>query len=236
LIEKKADEIFVLCWAHYAPAIAFMYRDDQRIKVVPITGGRELFDCCNIIPQVNSKYLYWLGHSDAFPSEYLASDVEYHGASWGFLSDNYSWLHRCYYEYSKVDWKYRFTEFSFARSMENEFRVFNKLNPNHEEYIFVHDDPSRGHHLNVNLVKDLVGKDIKIIRNDPSEMLFFYPMILQNAKQIHLMESSFRCLIETIPTESVEFYFHDYVRRTGRLVYNDKICPVETRKPWVVVE
>jgi hypothetical protein len=119
--------------------------------------------------------------------------------------------------------------------MKEESRVFDKLNPNHEEYIFVHDDPNRNHRLNMDLVKELVGKDIKVIRNDPSESIFFYPMILQNAKQIHMMESSFRCLIEGIPTEGTEFYFHHYVRKTDGLVYDNKICPVETRKPWVVL-
>jgi hypothetical protein len=60
-------------------------------------------------------------------------------------------------------------------------------------------------------------------------------LLIQNAKQVHLMESSFRCFVETLPTEGVEFYLHHYIRNSERLVYDGKICPRETRKPWQVI-
>jgi hypothetical protein len=239
LIQKKVDEIYVFCWSHYAPSVAFMYRDDPRIKIVPITSGREYEESRPLIPHLNSKYVYLLGHNitpDRPMHDVVNPNAEYYQVSWRNLADTFQWGHRNYYEYCMVDWKYRFTECEFARAMKEEARVFDKLNPNHEEYIFMQDDATRGHHMRMDLVKELVGKDIKIITNDPSEPIFFYPMILQNAKQIHLMESSFRCLIETIPTEGVDFYFHHYIRKTERLVYDGKICPVETRKPWIVIE
>jgi len=235
LIEKKADEIFVFCWAHYAPAVSFMCRDDPRIRVVPMNSGRELIESREIVPQINSKYNYVFGPVDIW-SDLLPEGAEYHQMSVDTSLEKFQWGHRNYYDFSNVDWKFRFTESVLARSLQNEARVFDKLNPNHEEYIFVQDDASRGHHIREDLIKNLAGKDIKIIRNDPSEMLFFYPMILQNAKQLHLMESSFRCLVETIPTEGVEFYLHHYIRNSIRLVYDGKICPVETRKSWIVIE
>lgn len=236
LIKHNADEIFVMCWAHYAQTVAFMYRDDIRIKIVPITSGRELVESRHAVSQLNSKYIYIFGPDRGIWDDLFHKETQLNQLTVNESLEKYPWGHRNYYDFSGIDWKYRFTETLLARSLEHENMVFNKLNPNHEEYVFVQDDPYRNHHMNMDLVKDLVGKDVKVIRNDPSEMLFFYPMILQNAKQIHIMESSFRCLLETIPTEGVEFFLHHYIRKTDRLVYDSKICPVETRKPWIVIE
>ena len=65
--------------------------------------------------------------------------------------------------------------------------------------------------------------------------MFYFGTILQNAKQVHVMESSLRSLIEVLPMEETELYYHQYIRNTDRMVINGKINPIETRKPWQVI-
>lgn len=236
--EKNMDHLYVLAWHHYGQAVAYMFRDDPRIRVVGINSGAEYQQSRQIISEINPDYLYILGHdvTPAFPFEDLVRpNTKYFQESWTSMSNRFTGLHEIYYNSIGMDWKHRYVSSYYQRDMQEENRVLNKLNPNHEEFVFVQDDPNRGFTFNKEKVLHLAGKDVKIIHNDTSENLFHYGLLLQNAKQIHLMESSFRCFVETLPTEGVEFYLHQYIRNTGRLVYDGKICPRETRKPWQVI-
>ena len=58
-----------------------------------------------------------------------------------------------------------------------------------------------------------------------SENLFHFCKILENAKQIHCMESCFRSLVETLDTKG-EFFFHNF--RDGASGYLGN----STQKPW----
>ena len=104
------------------------------------------------------------------------------------------------------------------RDMDEEERVYNKLNPSNEEYIFVHDDETRGFKIDID-------NDLKIIRNDITENIFHFPMILEKAKEIHVMESSFKSMVEHFDVDG-DLYFHDFRQHPlGRHV-----------KKWKVVE
>ena len=238
IFDKQLDKLYILAWEKYAYLVAYMYRDEPRIQVVAIRDGLEYHDSRAAISHYNTGAVYLLGHA-VLPGQpfedLIGPDVEYRQVSWADLSAKYPYGHRNYYEFMNIDWKHRFTDTIYVRDMKEEERLFNKLNPNHEEYVFVQDDPRRGFSFDKDKVLNLIGKDVKIISNDTSENLFHYGMIVQNAQQVHLMESSFRCFVETVPTEGVEFYLHHYIRNSERLVYDGKICTVETRKPWQVI-
>jgi hypothetical protein len=238
LIDHNLDCIYVGAWPQYYSSVQRMFSDDPRIIVVNISSGAEYHYIREYFKQIKPSHWYLLGHTilPGQPFEDLVTpDTKYYQISWGELREIYPYGHRNYYEYLNIDWKHRFISCYFNRNIPEETRVFNKLNPNHEEYIFVQDDGRRGFSLDMNIVQKYSG-NYKIIYNDTTENLFDMYMILQNAKQIHLMESSVRCLIETIPMENGEFYLHHYIRNSERLVYDDNICPIETRKPWVVLQ
>ena len=238
IVEKKLDVLYVLAWQHYEGLVKYMFRDDERIQVIGIGSGMEYHHSRHIISEVKPDLLYLLGHAvtPQAPFEDLClPHTEYHQVAWTDLESRMIGGHQCYYHDLGMDWKYRFTDCYYQRDLREEERVFNKLNPNHEEYVFVQDDFRRGFNFNQEKVLELTGKDVKIIVNDSSENIFHYGLLLQNAKQIHLMESSFRCLVETIPTEGVEFYYHHYIRNNDRMCFDGKMAPDETRKSWNVV-
>ena len=86
--------------------------------------------------------------------------------------------------------------------VKEEERVFNKLNPENEDFIFVHDESSSGK------VDLKIDTNLKIIKNDITENIFHFAKVLKEAKEIHLMESSFKSMAEHFPTDG-ELYFHD---------------------------
>jgi len=237
LIDHELDGVYVGAWRHYAPAVKHMFRDDSRIQVVPIDSGSEYHQIRHLVSAIKPAAWYLLGHT-VLPGQpfddLVTKDMKYYQVSWAELKDQYSYGHRNYYEFMEIDWSHRFMSSYYHRDIPEETRVFNKLNATNEDYAFVQDDPRRGFKFDMRKIQELTG-DLKIIYNDTSENIFNYGILLQNAKQIHLMESSMRCLVETLPTEETSFYLHHYIRNTERLVYDGKICPVETRKPWQVI-
>ena len=95
--------------------------------------------------------------------------------------------------------------FYYQRDLNDEVRVLEKLNPHNEPFAFVHDDPKRGF-----VIPDAVAKQgLKILRNDLSENIFSYLKVLEQATEIHCMESSFKSLTELFPTNG-KLYFHDF--------------------------
>lgn len=239
LVEHKLDIIYVTAWQQYQSMVEFMFRDDSRIKVVGIPSGGEYYAIRYIIQNTNPATVYIMGH-DVLPGQpyddLIKPGMDYYQVAWTTLEkQTIDVLQKCFYDYMNIDWKHRFISCYYSRDMQQENRVFNKLNPNDEDYIFILDDASRGYSMDMNKVAKINDKNYKIIYNDKSENMFYFGTILQNAKQIHVMESSLRSLIEVLPMENNEFYYHQYIRNTDRMIIDGKINPIETRKPWQIV-
>lgn len=239
LVEHKLDAIYITAWHQYQSMVEFMFRDDSRIKVIGIPSGGEYHAIRYIIQNLNPKCIYILGH-EVLPGQpyddLIKTDTEYYQVSWTHLEkQTTNVLQKCFYDFMDIDWKHRFISCYYSRDMEQEDRVFNKLNPNNDDYIFILDDASRGHSMNMDKVAKLNDNNYKIIYNDKSENMFYLGTILQNAKQVHCMESSLRSLIEVLPMENTELYYHQYIRNTDRMVFEGKINQIETRKPWQVI-
>jgi len=125
-----------------------------------------------------------------------------------------------FYKIAGVPYSERFEGFRLQRNFSEEQRLYEKLNPTGEDYIFVHDDPLRG--FNINLAND---QNLKVIRNDPSENIFHYGLLIERAKQFHCIESCLRCFCEHLDTDGVELFYHNTVRPN----------PLSTRKTWTWV-
>ena len=69
----------------------------------------------------------------------------------------------------------------------------------------MHDDPSRGFNIDLKLN----NKNLKIIKNDIRYNIFDYILLLKNAEEIHLMPSSFYCLIESIKNINATLYCYN---------------------------
>lgn len=251
LIQHQLDEIYVLCWISrwdapgkvgYAQQIAYMYRDNPKIKVLGMHSGGESAALAVAVEKIAPTHLFSLAGTYPPNSQNLHAiqKILPNSCYWKFVEDESIFAQSPYmqlnfYKICDVPLNNRFTHTFFVRDLAEEQRVLDKLNPNHEEYIFVHDDSRRGFSINTNLLFELAGKSYKVIQNDLDEIVFHYPMLLQNAKQIHVMESAIRCMLETISVDGVELFLHQYVRKTPVLVENNVINKHETRKPWRVL-
>lgn len=212
LVGSRAEEVAVFVRDNNLPRVARMFDDESRIHLIPIPPEACVTDVSNL--QFVDSYmgshegnLLRLGFGQMSKAPQLNFD-------------------EVFYIFAGVPFDNRWTRFSIRRDFVEEWRVLSKLNPTGEPYMFVHDDPSRGFSFD-----PPNSSGLKIIRNDPTEDIFSMIGVLENASEIHCMESSFRCLIESIPSVNCPLYLHKMVR------FANQPNPALSlgRKPWVEV-
>ena len=106
-----------------------------------------------------------------------------------------------FYEGSKIPFSVRFSNFHIDRDLELEQKITNELNPNGEKYIFTH-----------NINKDKIKSNFKIIDNPTNYNIFNLISLIENAEEVHIMESSIKCLVNSYKMNKPKFFYHNYVR------------------------
>jgi hypothetical protein len=100
-----------------------------------------------------------------------------------------------------VPFSYRFEKFSFKRDLDLEENIMSELNPNNEKYIFIH-----------NVDKNKINSKLKVIENPIKYSIFNLIKLIENAEEVHLMESSIKCLVNSYKMDNPSFFYHNYVR------------------------
>ena len=197
----------------YKEMTEWMYRDEPRIDVIGIDeNGLER----HLVDQVLTKKL--IGTDDKFlrvGHEYYRDQCNENGPMPCDM---------IFYNQINMPYSCRFDDCYWERDMEEENRVYNKLAPKDQDYIFVHDDPNRKEVSGGFVIRDdQTNSNLAIVRNDMDESIFHLGMLLENAKEVHVMESSIRCMVEFLKPglleNGVKLYFHNF---RGGPSYNEE--------------
>ena len=138
-----------------------------------------------------------------------------------------------FYKQMSQNYKNRFTNCYWKRNIKEEDRVYKKLvkNPK-KKYIFLHDEPS----LNYIIDKSFFSKGCEIIKNDKSEILFNLGKVIENASELHLMESSIRNMVETLKLKSKNNFLYIWRRKNMAPRYDYKIKKIiGSRIKWKII-
>ena len=123
----------------------------------------------------------------------------------------------------------RWDSFKVNRDIEKEKYLYQLLGCDKKDYIFLHEDVSR----NFIIDRKKIPENISIIEpnmNMKEFNLVDYTKIIENAKEIHVIESSFAAYIESLPLD-IPLYAHRYSR--GHAL-NDFRHEFTYKKPWVI--
>ena len=186
------DKVGVFAKSSYYDMVKYMYRDDDSIEVIEIDGNNEYQDV----------YEYMMNNSD---SDFLRVGHENYPGP-GYEEQTGKNCCQIFYEQVGIPYDVHYDMFHIERDLDEEKRVYDKLNPSGEPFIFVHDDPDRGHTLDRS---HFLNSKLKVIENDLDENIFHFIKILENAKEIHCMESCFKILVEFFSTTD-KLFFHDF--------------------------
>ena len=192
---ERYDEVVIFSKEPYLPIVKFLYRDCSKIKIQCVPTG------------TSAELMAIWDYLDSFEGDVVVAGFFNYNKNLRFFEQQGFGPAQSFYYLANVPFKYRKEKFYIKRDLEKEKETLESLNPTNEDFIFVHDDPSRGFEISIT-------KDIKIIRNDPTRDFFSMLGVLTKAKEIHCMSSSYFCLIdcmdETLFTDAK--YLHTSVR------------------------
>ena len=228
LKRKKNNLILVFCKNNLFKMVNFMYRDEKRIKLIPIktTNNSEKEFSTKIEKYIknlskNSKIIR-IGFSDF--------NLIYNKF---YSYKNPITYDMVFYKQLKIPYHKRFTECYWKRDYKEEERVFKKLvKKKNKKYAFVHDDISAGYKID----HSFVTPGLEIIQNDKKENIFNMAKVIELADEIHLMESSIRNMAETLKIKSKNINLYIWRRRKISPIYSPKLKKIiGSQKNWRIV-
>lgn len=183
------EEYTMFVKPEYIKSVGFMFRDIDKLKF--IEGSAE-----SAIDFLRSNNIN-------------TNDIIYAGFHW---VDRYgSNFEENFYKQNNIDFENKWHKFHLDRDIDRENTLYDKFKIN-EDYIFLHDDTSRGFIID----SSKIPSDIRIIRPDKNEYgysdnIFDYIKIIENAKSVHCIESSFLHIIDIMNLNN-NIFLHSYSR------------------------
>lgn len=184
-ILEDAEIVYLPVKYHNLNSVLAMYSDDSRIKCIPVSGDLQVAS----LPQLKKGLcdsVYRVGHEKTR----VDWDVSF-------------------YDSVGIPFEKRWTSFKCNRDYTRETILSSIVNPTNEEFILVHDTCSIGT-LAFNL-----KTNTKIIRVNPvtcygwSSVLTDWCGLIDKAKEVHCIDSSFIHLCASMGRNGV---FHDFHR------------------------
>lgn len=201
---KSYDHVTICAKCHNYASVAFMFRDLENLIVIPIHhSSRQSEIADNFLGDVLK-----LGRT---------------GNNW---PGNEPHFDMAMYRQAGVPHNHRWSHFHIERDYYLERMLFDALEVC-GRYAVIHDDKDRK-------IESIHNKNINKIFLDDSRCvnvcsIFDYCFLLENATEIHCIDSCFRLLVDSIhPTGGL--FFHRYVRGTKRFP-----CP-SSRLDWEIID
>jgi hypothetical protein len=200
--------LHVFCKARNAEMTQWMYRDEPRIRLDYIReGARETESVQRVLKERNTSNYLCVGHRGlrTWEKDYPRTFFD-----------------QLFYMQVGIPYPVRYSHCYWERDLREEERVYRKLAPG-KEYAFVHDDPNRGYAI------DSSGIPMPVVRNDISESIFHLGLLLERASQVHCMESSIRCMIESLDMSRCQLFYHHFR-------YPDRPLGDATNLNWIQID
>ena len=188
-----------------------MFSDLENLHLIPLAGSMDYSDTQHM--------------QDAFSLMNLFGSRGYEIKAVGaFSPKTFIRDHRKYdeifYNQVSIDFQKRWDSFYYPRDNEAEMKMFNEcFDLKENEYVFLHDDPTRGRVIN----KNLLPKDLKIITPHQKFWdadILDYRYVLENANEIHCVNSSFSDLMDSFDLSKVKrLCIHEYARQDDPVNY-----------------
>ena len=225
LIELNPDakKYLLFCKEMHIKTMKFQFRDLKKLKIIRISNNQktERKEVNDYLKKQKGEFeIIKIGHEFYQASSKLNPYI-----------NDYPW-HCCvsFYKQFGLPYNLRFEKTYWKRDYKREKKLFEKLTIENKNYVFVHDDESRG----IKIDSSRIHKKYNIIRNDNKNLIFDYGLILENAKELHLMESSFRQLTENlnIKTKKLFLYKDERIDYSMSLYNRNTKKLVGTRRFW----
>ena len=183
---KTFNQVFLFSKPHNFDNVSFMYKDLDNLIVIEAEDS----DAVNYIVSNNlQNYYLRVGHENMVR---------------GYNFDE------SFYQQVNIDFEKRWDSFFIERDPKSEDIPFIELNPNNEPYALIHNTGSDGvDRIDYSKIDDSL-KQIVI----PKKYGFFdFIKLIENAKEIHCIDSSFIHLVNSLNVGNKKFFHKNYINR-----------------------
>lgn len=146
-----------------------------------------------------------------------------------FFIPNIRFDHNFYLQ-ADVPFEERWNNFFYERDLKKEERLYSELNCQNQKYIFLHEDERRGMIID----RSRIPSDLRVIKSPVKKNeynLVDFRKVIENASEIHVIESAFAAFIECLPL-NVPLFAHRYARPEAE---NDFRHEFTYKKPWKII-
>ncbi len=194
----KDDIVIVPVKRHYEASVKFMYSDDPNIKVVPFADDEDTNRYCNFMA---SQGLEVIWNGDLGP------------AHEGWEGSSSHWDQK-FYEQMNLDFRLRWDNFKLPKNSFDWRILFDLRFPGvkAEDFIFLHSVTSTG---KTKIHSHMLAGNKRIFIPDLSftDNFFNYVGLMENASEIHCIDSSFLCLADSLDLKGT-LHYHSYTKNT----------------------
>jgi len=120
-----------------------------------------------------------------------------------------------FYDSLNIPFDYRWSKFKINRDISKEKELFKHFNIEENNYCFLHDDVSRGLKINIDT-------DLKIIKPELglTDNILDYCYIIENAKEVHCMDSSFKSLADSLNLDNKLYLYTIRTKNVSKSKHN----------------
>lgn len=194
-LSEKYDEVIIPVKKKYAKTLNRMLCDLKNIKIYDFPSDLT-DDIISIYLKILPKFKYTklrLGNYD-----------------FNFLKGSMRFDENFYFQ-AKINFDMRWEKFYFKRNIKLENELYNFFQIRNQKYIFLHEDVQRG----FNIDRKYLSKKLKIVSTSIFKRnydIFDYYKLIENATELHCIESSFAAFIEGLGQISGKKFAHRYAR------------------------
>lgn len=193
-VASRFTDVYLPVKQHNVDNIKDMLKDVSNINIVVVKDDQDML------------------RAHSLTERFVDKTIRFGVFAAGFMKDVKT-FDESFYKQAGVDYDNRWFKFHYVSNYEKQGKLLNKV---FSDFIFVHDDSSR----QLNVREDLLNKNYPIFRPDhklgseSETTIFDYLSVLQEAKEIHCIDSSFACLVDHISSLYYKPKFlHRYVRK-----------------------
>lgn len=197
---KKEESYSMFVKPHNRQTVEFMYRDLNNLEFIEFDDWQVInFFSDNKIPESDKIIAGFYNHPSAKSFD------------------------ESFYLQNNLPLSCRWDNFYVERDLESEIKLFKHFNIKENEYVFIHDDISRGYNIDEDLI---INKDLKIIRPivGLTNNVFDYCYLMQNSIESHFIDSSFRLIFDSLKLRNENIFYHikmkNGTRRNGYDYYD----------------
>lgn len=190
---SKKYKIYLICKTSYYTTVNCLYTDNFNVKPILISG--ETFE--DEIKQV----------------EIICNNLNLPLLRIGFVNLDHNKFDRVFYESLNIDFGFRYSSFTLPKINLGSSILYKNL-AKETPYILVHKQSSDNKEFNIQ-----IDSTSNIIMVDPyiTDNMLDWIELIENAKEIHCVPSSFYCLVDSLNNLRGKLFYHNI--RKGTLIH-----------------